>query len=353
MRHMFALQQALYKKPSTCSVTSAAVELCKSAEKAIISVVQDSKPMLKTTGTQQNQNPAPLSVLSALERAHELLHRGLDKLIGSADAMKAVGILKYHLVCLFETAMCALQQRCRVGVEEMATRSKPTKKQKRVLILKLSKAVNLTGHSPHVNSNDDIAARIANVLMTMILKANNSTSKRETLLDGYLFVLLNRVGKVLCQFVFQDLELRPDLRIDSTKLPCPDGLIEASLDDVSLQGMEAESKHLIWLVERAIALTGTSSILSMPESVTETNIPPSGSISVSLQSIARKRLQNTVLQAVFGEDDPLFSDALKPLERPADLHFLSQPPKQATREWFTKEVWRLLGWDVLTRESRL
>ncbi|KAJ5802902.1 uncharacterized protein N7503_005352 [Penicillium pulvis] len=62
----------------------------------------------------------------------------------------------------------------------------------------------------------------------------------------------------------------------------------------------------------------------------------------------KRRLQKTLMQAVFGDDDPLFRGGLV---RPATPPALSDNGRSSTRqkfpEWFTEELWRLVGWDLL------
>jgi hypothetical protein len=71
-------------------------------------------------------------------------------------------------------------------------------------------------------------------------------------------------------------------------------------------------------------------------------------LSMPLLSSVKTKLQNTLLKAVFGQDDPLFSDSLvQPVKPAEDRCPHSQTLDKPVSEWFTQEVWRLLGWEIL------
>lgn len=361
MRQLHTLQQALQRRPSRSSIVLAAVDLCKAAEKAVLDATRETKPATarsKTTVVLQRHQPDLQSVLHALERAHRLLYQGINKLSATDEGRKDVGQVTYHLVSLFETTLDTLQQHCKIKATEATNKPKPKKKkQKQTPKSKLSKTTPLSDTSLSMD-DDPVAMQITRTLATMILSLSSSKTELRNLLDGYLFVLLNRVGKTLCLFVFRDLQLRPDLGTDAAKLPLPAGLRAASLDDASLRVAEAEAKHLIWLLERTMAFVDIFHVPSLPDTSGEAQSSAGGCQlnKPSLRSRAKAKLQNTLLRAVFGEDDPLFKDYLNTPEQPdadrlAHVRASVQRPEKSVPEWFTQEVWRLLGWDVLVKKT--
>jgi hypothetical protein len=59
----------------------------------------------------------------------------------------------------------------------------------------------------------------------------------------------------------------------------------------------------------------------------------------------------TLLRGVFGNDDETFRNALqKPVqpESGVDPDLPTQLSQAWTPEWFTSEVWRILGWNILS-----
>ncbi|KAL2002495.1 hypothetical protein VTN02DRAFT_6670 [Thermoascus thermophilus] len=360
MRQLHALQHALQRRPSRSSIVLAAVDLCKAAEKAVLEATREAKPATarsKTTVVLQKHQPDVQSVLRALERAHRLLCQGVNKLSATDEGRKDVGQVTYRLVSLFETTLDALQQHCKIKATEATNKPKPKKKQKP----KPKQAPKSKLSDASLSMDDDaVAMQITRTLATMILSLGSSKTAHRDLLDGYLFILLNRVGKTLCLFVFRDLQFRPDLRTDATKLPLPAGLRAAGLDDSSVRAAEAEAKHLVWLLERTMAFVETFHGPSLPDSHPRGEAQSSAGGSQpnepSLRARAKARLQGTLLRAVFGEDDPLFKDHLDPpaqpdAERLAHVRASVQRPEKSVPEWFTQEVWRLLGWDVLVKKT--
>jgi hypothetical protein len=174
-----------------------------------------------------------------------------------------------------------------------------------------------------------------------------------------MYTILEYVGKTLSIFIFKDLHSNPDLRLAPATLPTPIPLAGNHVDGVEIavleRAAECESNLLVWILERAMAFTR-----QRDESATITsNIPPTPSQSspaAGLSERARNKLQNSLLKGVFGADDPEFQDSLQPPgERPESqiddesAGWLRASPEKDIGQWFSQEVWRLLGWDVLLR----
>lgn len=182
---------------------------------------------------------------------------------------------------------------------------------------------------------------LTSLLGRIIASLDLTCPRHQRLLEGLLYVLLSRAGKVLCVFVFQDLELQPDLRADLHKLPLPAGLIDAEFDGKSLGGTETEAKYLIWLLKRTLAAVDTFPAL-------RSSVSP-GNSSGQVQSSIRARLQNTLFQAVFGEGLKSEQSLQRP-EPPGNFELeRSLPDNQITDspipEWYIQQVWELLGCD--------
>jgi hypothetical protein len=197
---------------------------------------------------------------------------------------------------------------------------------------------------------DEVASQISQLLGSIAISLDLSYAVHRTLFEGLLYILLTRVGTLLCIFVFQDLQIRPDLHVDQTKLPLPQGLQGVKLDDQSLHAMQMEAKHLIWPLERSLALLDTcasSSSTLGPQDAPET---------MAWVAKMKQQLQGTLLQALFGSDCSVFPHTLQQPET-LDTHELeklqncAQIPEQSVPDWFTQEIWRLLGWDLLATQN--
>jgi hypothetical protein len=359
MRQLYALHQTLQKKPNYPVIVANAVDLCKAGESSIPAVLREMKPAssrAKTTEALKEPEPDPISVLCALELAYELLSQALLKLSNSAEGSKHEGHLIYHLVALFETILRALEQRSQAEAKVEGNSRSPTTQRKPARSQKQATKTKQT--TVAVTTNDKISEAIVRLLAAMMLLpgSSNSVGTHRNLLEGYLFVLLSRVGKVLCLFEFRDLLLRPDLRADPAKLPMPQGLLQVDrhsiTDQTSMRGSEIEGKYLVWLLERAMAVVYSSSMKSgssNPPNNTSISKDDNNTKSIGqppLLRFAKRQLQSTLLKAVFGEEHTLFVDSLK---RPQPLPGAApnNPGQESASEWFPREVWRLLGWDML------
>lgn len=359
MRQLYTLQSTLHKKSSRSSIVLAAASLCKSAEDVLRMVpCEASAPTGRSKTSLQVHNPQPdaSSVLNGVQYAYVAIYQALDKLSGGNEKTRETGQVIYHAISLFQSLMELLQRNSMTNVEDSLDKG-PSKRQKKVAKPKTSKA---TGKHQASNKEDEdgLATHISSVLCNMMLHLNPSKREHKSLLEGYLFVLLNRIGKVLCVFVFGDLQLRPDLRADTTKLPLPAGLTATCLDDTNLKAMKGEAKYLISILERTIHLLGSlygspHSIMASKEGDTA-NHGQSRDMPLPLQ--VKKKLQNTLLSAVFG-DEPLFKDCLKrpSLSGKAELEKLlarESVSDKTVSDWFVQEVWALLGWDILMKKDK-
>ncbi|BCR88708.1 uncharacterized protein ACHE_41272S [Aspergillus chevalieri] len=335
MRHFYTLQTTLQKRPNRSNVVQAAINLSKAAADALVNSVQEkniSAGRSKTT-TLQHKDPEVISMVSGVESALPMLYQALGKVSTLEEKTFDAGLVTYHIVCLYETAMKMLGQHCKDrSAQLLATTTNG----------KLAKKQNARSKRAQRKTDDEVAGQITRLLGTMILLLDLTRAEHQNILEGALFILLNRVGRFLCLFVFKELQLRPDLRVDPAQLPLPQGLKDVSLNEQSICAAKMESKHLIWVLERALAHLETS-----------TSSPSSREFTSKIKG----RLQSTLLQAMYGTDDECFQEALRRSVAPDILEFdrlrsCAQVPEQTVADWFTQEVWRLVGWELVVKKEQ-
>jgi hypothetical protein len=313
MRLLYALQRALRRRCGAGSLAIDAVILCKAAERELLSAVQREKEAIDRTRHAKSQNmkePGLLAVIRGVEVSFHLVHRSLKSIASAKNGSQCKGQVTYYLVCLFESTMTALTQHC-TAMREHATHD-------------LSKSLYL---------KTEAYGSLTDLLSTMMLSLDPTRQEDQEVTEGFFFVTLDRVGKMLALFVFNNLHLRTDI---CPKLKAPEGLAAMSGEGVSPQDIQLEAKCLMTFLDNVL---GPGSPLNYDHS--------------SLQSqFVRKmkiRLQKTLLQTVFGTDDPLFQEGLVRLATPPpqnrDARYVDQPEFS---EWFTQELWRLVGWDLLS-----
>ncbi|KAF4238836.1 hypothetical protein CNMCM6805_006212 [Aspergillus fumigatiaffinis] len=353
MRHFYALQRAIQRRPSRSTIVQSSADLCEVAVHEMLTAVRwrghttrpSKKPLL------QAKRPHLEQVLHCVKCAFQLILQALEKLAETEDDLHGKGQLAYHLIRLYQAIATALEQYCisKSGQISASTGYSKTPKNKQARKSKSAKPCqgleNLT-----TTPVDEVASQISQLLGSIAISLNLSYAVHRTLFEGLLYILLTRVGTLLCIFVFQDLQIRPDLHVDQTKLPLPQGLQGVKLDDQSLHAMQMEAKHLIWPLERSLALLDTcaSSFSTLgPQDAPET---------MAWVAKMKQQLQGTLLQALFGSDCSVFPHTLQQPET-LDTHELeklqncAQIPEQSVPDWFTQEIWRLLGWDLLATQN--
>jgi hypothetical protein len=300
--------------------------------------------------------PNPIVVLAVIESAHTLLCRALNKIISSSESQKYEGQITYQLTSLFETVLHALAKICdhEDGSKE-PPKVKQSSKSPSAKNAKQFSSPELPSASHHGVSIDELLQTLRRVLAGMMLKATTLTiTGPDSLFEGYLYVFLTRVGTILSVLEFRDIVTRPDLQTSSDKLPLPDGLSRAGIEkggaiEATIIAYEAETYHLVWLLEKAVALVHSISMKSSLSNDMSAAGDGKQSNTGVLLSLSKKRLQNTLLKAVFHEEEQLFLDSLKkPQYHAGDgVKIKINGKSEPAPEWFSREVWRLLGWDIL------
>ncbi|KAL4920448.1 hypothetical protein BDW62DRAFT_198765 [Aspergillus aurantiobrunneus] len=350
MRQSYLLQRALQKRPNDPSIIQTAIILYKTCVDELVGVVpqETSKNKSKNELLTQPQLSHLSLVLRGIESAVGLLLQALWKLSRSKDSVQETRLLTYYIVCLYEAIMNTLRRYC---CKTAPARVVPVRTEYTIQTRKKTSKRTKANADPDTQFKfeDEGAIQLISLLNKMITSLDLIRLEHQQLLEGFLYILLSHAGQDLCLFVFQDLQLRPDLRMDTLKLPLPAGLLNFEVDGKSLGAAEMESRYLVWLLRRALAVLDIHS--SSTDSLPSEDKPDRAQFISSIKA----RLQSTLVQAVFGAE-PEFG---RTLERPAqpeghDLEsFLKdhQSPELSPSEWYIQEIWQLLGWEVLTKNN--
>ncbi|RAK99455.1 uncharacterized protein BO80DRAFT_426446 [Aspergillus ibericus CBS 121593] len=347
MRQFYILQKVLQKRPNNSNIVRAAIELCSTTAGNVRSAVEQptmSRPSTKVTP--QPKKPDLLAILNGTEAAFGLLIQALRKLSATGRTMEDVGHVTYHIVHLYEVIIEALGGYSNFKSEQSLHENRTdarTSRQRQKAKPKRSKT------DMQKNTDDESATHMSLLLSKMAFSLDTTCLSERNVLEGFLLVLLNRIGKLLCLFVFQDLRVRPDLRMDAAKFPLPEGLKETELNESSLPAAAMEAKFLIWPLERILKVLDDVPSISSSD--------PSQSQSTQFTTKVKEKLQSTLLHSVFGRDS-LWPEVLQLPVQPdgRDLEKLrscSQIPEQSVPDWFVQEVWRLIGWEMLAKDNPL
>jgi hypothetical protein len=125
-----------------------------------------------------------------------------------------------------------------------------------------------------------------------------------------------------------------------------------------MRAVQLEAPYLIHILDNVMTFINTHQTLigfrsaSSPSSSSKDN---SSSCRDAFAKQVKEKLQNTLLKGVFGGDDETFRDCLQLLPVLENGTGKTPPsqvdPAELTPEWFMSEVWRILGWDILTGDG--
>lgn len=359
----------MQKKLNVKSLSLTAVELCKTGGKVITSVLEPNKKPSSTRTTQKTATrpaePDVISTLRVIERSYPSLLHCLKKLSTAGEGNAGAGLVLHHIILLFKSVLNGLHLHSTATAKEAIARARPPKAKGRTKTNK-TKTTQVSASADHVG-DDNIARQITHLLEAMVLSLDPSIQEQCNLLEGFLFLTLDRVGKMLCLFVLGDLQSSCQLRLDPVELPLPGGLTQTQNDEITKKGAECEARHLVVILEKALAFTdqnkermaaistNKASTCNLFKTIEQDTVGDKSATHVvpSITERVRTKLQNTLLRAVFGDQDPSFKDSLPAPEIPESI---PGPVEQDTKtddtpEWFTREVWRLLGWEILSRAN--
>ncbi|KAH9829204.1 mitochondrial large ribosomal subunit YmL35 [Teratosphaeria destructans] len=213
------------------------------------------------------------------------------------------------------------------------------------------------------NMNDTPTLNSITVFITSILdQLDPKIEVHSSLFEGFAYKALQKIGARLYISVFGRPRGRSiDAEIAATRL-------EDDIEDTTDVGPETikqqvdskkarlEAPYLIHLLTRI--MTAAPSHLnphgferfSKPKKVSKKD--PKGALVLA----AKESLQNTLVNCVFGmegvgEDGDLKQCLRLPSAMSAKKVEMPKVKEADSEEWFTQEVWRLIGWDVLGRKQ--
>lgn len=332
MRQLFVLQRALQKKQKPSYLANEAVILCKEAEAELLLAIQrqeTAKSPQTAFRPDKDAEPNLITVIKSLEMSFCLAHGALHKIQNDESCETYKSQVIYYLVCLFESTMTALAQHC-VGLSTCSDQEAPDPKP-------TSATAKIRAHGKKRSSQPSSSVKsmetegLTNLLCTMALSLDPERCDDGKVMEGILYVALNRMGKLLALFTFQDLRLPTTCQ----EMTLPDGLKAMEREALSLKSVELEARHLITFWERMLS----HSFISTPANEAARS---------HLFQKSKDRLQRTLLGAVFGDGEPSFQDGLRSPATPPPQDCISAPSDRTQfSDWFTQELWRLVGWDLL------
>lgn len=281
--------------------------------------------------------------VTTMARIFPFLMDTLHKLTHKPEGTKFSGQLIYHVVALLRDLLNRLCLLCATeGREKHGTvlRTESTKGRAVKQIATYLAAPNASSEAERGNKMIKLLYQLSIVMMDAL---DQSRVADCDILEGFMFFLLTRVGTLLQDFVFREDEKENQKPIQGF----------AKSEAAAIR--EIQAPFVLGLLKHAVMLTAER---PMPEIFVHRRSGRTPPVHLqgfhrshnSISAKTRTRLQNTLLRGVFGEDAASIGESLR---RPLDLNI--NLPHEADMNgrlddvdsWFKKEVWELVGWDVL------
>ncbi|CEJ58641.1 hypothetical protein PMG11_07291 [Penicillium brasilianum] len=337
LRRIFTLQRTLQaKRRKTKTLAVDAVIACKEAEQGLLTAIHaevtpPAPPKPFRSLKDKNKGPNFVAVVNAVELTFKLVHQALHKIPEAADDGQSQPKVVYYLVCIFESTMTGLAQYCTAASKESTAGNGPTGTTRAKPQLKKKAGLWARGKT---SAKQDTAQVLVDLLCKMALSLDLGQSCDQQVMEGFLHTVLDRLGKMLALFTFNDIQLPTNL---NAGLRPPEGLTAMREADMSRETAQLEAEKLISFLDRVLK--------------DETLFPLAGPASSGQPHFNLKvqvAMKKTLLQAVFGKEDPLFQGGLERPETPPPADCWAPPNLRLDfTEWFAGELWRLIGWEIL------
>lgn len=202
------------------------------------------------------------------------------------------------------------------------------------------------------------ADALTHLLYDLVSYLDRNDPHQREVFEGWLYILLKRVGDNLYRFTFGQRRhdsVEEDIRYS---LPANQPHLTKQQKKIEHLAIQNGARAIMTVLKRALALapyhlnprSATHKAGGMARSASTRNLPTSSRVPLTAQM--KERLQLTLIRCMFGEEDnDEFSNVLR---RPAKS---GRPPKEQFVEekdvgaWLEKEVWSLVGWDLLAKEK--
>ena len=283
-----------------------------------------------------------IQVLHALHLCYPSLLQAVER-ISVKVRSEHCGV--YNIVLLFQNILGHLHAIAgiKAGINNKDNKSVPAKN------LRSAKH-----QCPPVSELDELCVSLTKVAIQFFEGLDLSLVSQISVLEGLICVFLDHLGSSLSLVVFADVDAAASRTTQLGILP-PRGLLDTSVFDQEkatrtvqheARYLVAILRHLILCIDKQQTRMGSESapLLTWKKSLNTSNR--------TFAKRVRDKLQITLLRGVFGDDDEVFKDALqKPVPSAVDNDVDVASNGDQPGDWFIGEVWRILGWNILTGQS--
>lgn len=353
LRQLFRLRQSLNKRNLDVNiVTTHLSETCTTSIRLLGELVQSctaksgrGKALAKAS-TKANSIDA-VGLTDVLQSAFPSLYLAIAKINNTPNPETHLDNMVVSMTELFHEALNSISElftfrvQGSVIADQRATRSKPSRLQ-----------ATEHQHHPEDDACNGISKLLTKFLQRMLHTLNLELKTSNELLEAYGCVLLDHIGQCLSLQVFaQDSEHIPNDVHPRLVQPKVFRSLKNREIEIRQQAVAQQSQFLVHLLRQFMGLVTDRESLMSTKSPPLLGVRKDPLFQRTFTHSVKSKLQNTLMQGVFGEDDVVFRDSLKIPEASALQHQNSEALDDVTfsdsPEWFIGEIWGLLGWDVL------
>jgi hypothetical protein len=276
---------------------------------------------------------------------------GLTRLLDNSDDSRHTNLVVCELAEMFKTVLVAIECVARDTARQAASESGEQRRTK-------------ARDKPETKLvKESVPARsLAHLLIGMLGFLDKTNTVHQQIFDGFVYLLLERAGQRLFYCTF-GRHRSSTLEGDIDPPPEPQSAEEARKVEADAHGTHLEVKALILVLERAIGLapnhmnpqtiSADSNKKKSGRTISLKNLPAASK--ARLSPVAKERLQRTLITCMYGSktDDEFLDVLTKPMPptRLGSLQNVAKVEDSGVENWYKKEVWRLVGWDIIARES--
>lgn len=310
---------------------------------------------------QQNTTPVPSSVDQELDKKLASIARIFPYLLSSLDkanqADQGRGLQGQVIYSYIEILRDLLAHICTLSASQEKKKDLGPRRSAKGRFTRTARRNSSLALSPL--PPDKTVLKLSNLLLALTSALDTTNAADNAILEGFLFFLLTRVGTALKVFVFGSdcrdfLDLNPQIKASAADF------------EQDKKTTEAQAPYLVYLLDRLIPLASlrshhcsrVSSISLTPPPLPSIKIPAPRVVQNNLTNLPTSSLQSTLLHAVFSSSAEAveFSEALTPPLPTEELLCAEYTENILGKEkadggvgdWFKMEVWRIVGWNVLS-----
>ena len=296
------------------------------------------------------------AALTAASRSIRLLLVGIGRISQEHNSNGVVCYVIYAYAQMYGKLLSCLEMVSIAEVTKIASSESNPGTQKQISLskakLKQPKQANIKDH--------ETLDLIAKFLCGIIESLDPKLPAHKALFEAFAYTTLSKLGARLYLLVFGHAR-GPSIEDEIAISNEPDEIEHTSnntASDLRAQELKAgklEAPCLIHLLTRIMNAAPAHLDAIVMTKAGKPKPAYKGSMKGAMTISAKERLQRTLVNCMFGEEESVADDPFRDCLRMPAMNGKALPvpniEEPEVQEWFKEEVWRLLGWEILSSEN--